>query len=61
MAEVYGDLVIVGILVMEGASFLVQISADNDDVYRPAAMLTVKSEPMEEESIAREMLSTRRP
>ena len=48
MAEVYGNLVIVVMLVMEGGSFLVQISADNDDVYRPAAMLIVKSEPMEE-------------
>ena len=48
MAEVYGNLVIVVILVMEGGSSLVKISAGNDDVYRPAAMLTVKSEPMEE-------------
>ena len=48
MAEVYGNLVIVVILVMKGGSCLVKISADNDDVYRPAAMLTVKSEPMEE-------------
>ena len=48
MAEVYGNLVIVVILVMEGGSFLVKFSADNDDFYRPAAMLTVKSEPMEE-------------
>ena len=48
MAEVYGNLVIVVILVMGGGSFLVKFSADNDDFYRPAAMLTVKSEPMEE-------------
>ena len=48
MAEVYGNLVIVVTLVMGGGSCLVKISADNDDVYRPAAMLTVKSEPMEE-------------
>ena len=48
MAEVYENLVIVVILVMEGGSCLVKILADNDDVYRPAAMLTVKSEPMEE-------------
>lgn len=48
MAEVCGNLVIIVILVMECGSCLVKISADNDDVYRPAAMLTVKSEPMEE-------------
>ena len=48
MAELYENLVNVVILVMEGGSCLVKISADNNDVYRPAAMLTVKSEPMEE-------------
>ena len=48
MAEVYGNLVIVVIIVMEGGSFLVKISPGNDDFYRPAAMLTVKSEPIEE-------------
>ena len=61
MAEGYGNLVIVVILVMKGRSFLVKISAGNDDFYKAAAMVTVKSEPTEEYRIAREMLSTRTP
>ena len=48
MAEVYENLVIVVILVMKGRSFLVKISAGNDDFYKAAAMVTVKSEPTEE-------------
>ena len=51
MAEVYGNLVIVVILVIlviKGRSFLVKISAGNDDFYKAAAMVTVKSEPTEE-------------